>query len=202
LLTGNLTFLSKGKLNAATFMNARHILFAMSRLLCLLPLLIAPAFSRAQFEPVHPPVTPKPEDVKSQDAIIKALYDVISGPIGQKRDWDRMRSLFVADARMGAAIRTRKGDIRYIGFSVEKYIADDDKIMTEKGFFEKELRRHSDTWANMTQVFSTYESRWKPEDPKPFERGINSIQLMNDGKRWWVVSIFWQGEDDKAKLPR
>jgi len=174
----------------------------MSRLLCLLPLLIAPVFCRAQFEPVHAPVTPKPEDVKSQDAIIKALYDVISGPIGQKRDWDRMRSLFVPDARMGAAIRTRKGDIRYIGFTVEKYIADDDKIMTEKGFFEKELRRHSDTWANMTQVFSTYESRWKLEDKKPFERGINSIQLMDDGKRWWVVSIFWQGEDDKAKLPR
>lgn len=32
-------------------------------------------------------------------------------------------------------------------------------------------------------------------------RGINSIQLMNDGKRWWIVTIFWQGEDEKNPLP-
>jgi hypothetical protein len=24
---------------------------------------------------------------------------------------------------------------------------------------------------------------------------------MNDGKRWWVVTIFWQGEDEKNPLP-
>ena len=41
-----------------------------------------------------------PADVESIDAIIAALYDVISGPIGEKRDWDRFRSLFVPDARL------------------------------------------------------------------------------------------------------
>lgn len=135
------------------------------------------------------------------DSIIKALYDVISGPIGQKRDWDRMRSLFVPNARMGAAIRTKTG-WRYVGFDVDRYIAMDDQLMTEKGFFEKELHRHADTYANMTQVFSTYESRWKETDEKPFERGINSLQLMNDGTRWWIVSIFWQGEDKTTPLPK
>jgi len=143
----------------------------------------------------------KAADVSSMDAIIKALYDVISGPIGQKRDWDRMRSLFVPDARMGAAVRTRIGDIKYFGFSVDRYIQMDDQLMTEKGFFERELHRHADTFGNITQVFSTYESRWKADDTKPFERGINSLQLMNDGKRWWIVSILWQGEDDKLQLP-
>ena len=150
--------------------------------------------------PPPPSVQPRPSDVSSMDAIMKALYDVISGPAGQKRDWDRMRSLFVPDARMGAAVHTRSGDIRYFGFSVDRYIEMDDKILTDKGFFEHELHRHVDTFGNMSQVFSTYESRWKADDSQPFERGINSIQLMNDGKRWWIVSIFWQGEDDKLKL--
>jgi len=136
------------------------------------------------------------------DAIIKATYDVISGPIGQKRDWDRMRSLFVPNARMGAAVRTKKGDIRYVGFDVERYITMDDQYMTEKGFFERERNRHVDTFGNITQVFSTYESRFKPDDAKPFERGVNSFQLLDDGKRWWIVSIYWQGEDDKLSLPR
>ncbi len=146
------------------------------------------------------PKTADPADVKSEDAIMHALYDVISGPIGKQRDWDRMRSLFVDKARMGAAVRTKNG-VRFYGFDVEEYIKADDKLMTEKGFFEKELHRHTDSYGGITQVFSTYESRWKLEDKNPFERGINSIQLINDGKRWWIASIVWQGEDSELPLP-
>ena len=130
------------------------------------------------------------------------MYDVISGPIGQKRAWDRMRSLFAPNARMGAAVRSKSGDIRYVGFDVQRYITMDDAYMTEHGFFEKERRRKVDTFGNMTQVFSSYESRWKPDDAKPFERGINALQLVNDGKRWWITAILWQSEDEKLKLPR
>ena len=147
------------------------------------------------------PIEPIPADVASMDSIIKATYDVISGPIGQKRNWDRMRSLFVPDAKMGAAVRTRKGDIRYFGFTVDGYAKMNGQFLVDKGFFETELSRHVDTYGNMSQVFSTYASRWKKDDPKPFERGVNSFQLMNDGKRWWIVSIYWQGEDDKNPLP-
>ena len=136
------------------------------------------------------------------DSIIKALYDVISGPPGQHRDWDRMRSLFVPNARIGAAYRLKNGNIIYFSEDVNGYAKADDKIMFDKGFFEKELHRHVDTWANMTQVFSTYESSWHSKEDKPFERGINSFQLMNDGKRWWIVSIYCQSEDDKAPLPK
>jgi hypothetical protein len=45
------------------------------------------------------PPGPRASDVKSMDAIIAALYEVISGPAGQQRDWDRMRNLFVPGAR-------------------------------------------------------------------------------------------------------
>ena len=37
----------------------------------------------------------KPADVSSPEAILNACYSVISGPQGQPRDWDRMRSLFI-----------------------------------------------------------------------------------------------------------
>jgi hypothetical protein len=33
-------------------------------------------------------------------------------------------------------------------------------------------------------------------------RGINSIQLFNDGKRWWIVSIYWQQENARAPIPQ
>ena len=40
------------------------------------------------------------KDVSSPEALVAAVYDVISGQAGQKRNWDRMRTLFVPDARM------------------------------------------------------------------------------------------------------
>jgi hypothetical protein len=68
-------------------------------------------------------------------------------------------------------------------------------------FFEKEVARRTESFGNIAHVFSTYESRRKSDDAKPFARGINSIQLMNDGKRWWIVTVFWQGEGPGNPLP-
>ena len=155
-----------------------------------------------QFVMVHPPVEPKAADVASMDSILKTTYDVISGPAGQKRDWDRFRSLFAPKAMLGAAVRTQKGDVRYVPMEVEEYVSRSGPYLETHGFFEHEISRHVDQYGNIAQVFSTYESRNKADDKKPFERGINSFQLFNDGKRWWVVSIYWQGEDGKTPLPR
>jgi hypothetical protein len=32
-------------------------------------------------------------------------------------------------------------------------------------------------------------------------RGINSIQLFNDGNRWWIVNIYWQQESAEDPIP-
>ena len=143
----------------------------------------------------------RPADVSSIDAIVAALYDVISGPAGQKRDWDRMRSLFVPGARMIPTGRRQTGEVVSRVRTVEEYITGSSPYLEKEGFFEREIARRTETFGNIAHVFSTYESKHKAEDAKPFARGINSIQLMNDGKRWWIVSIFWQGEDDKTPLP-
>jgi hypothetical protein len=76
-----------------------------------------------------------------------------------------------------------------------------DAIFEKEGFFEKEVARQTEVFGHIAHVFSTYESRHSLEDAKPFARGINSIQLMNDGKRWWIITIYWQAEDDKNPLP-
>ena len=64
------------------------------------------------------------------------------------------------------------------------------------------MARRADGFGHIMHVFSTYESRHREDDPEPFARGINSIQLMNDGRRWWVVSIFWEAESPQAPIPR
>ncbi len=142
-----------------------------------------------------------PVDVASVDAIIAALYDVVSGPAGKVRDWDRLRSLFTPDGKMGVVGAKPAGGFFHRAMSVDDYIARTTKPFSEAGFFETELARTSDTFGQVTQVFSTYEARKAPADAKPFMRGVNSLQLYHDGSRWWIISLLWRAEDDKLSLP-
>ena len=148
--------------------------------------------SQAPATPAAPPAA-KPADVATPDAILAATYDVISGPAG-KRDWDRFRSLFLPGARLGAVVKGKDGSLSAKTFTPEEYITFGDAYFMKNGFFEREASRHADRYANIMQIFSTYESRHDIKDPTPFARGINSFQLFFDGKRWWVVDIFWQEE--------
>lgn len=142
-----------------------------------------------------------PADVGSIDAIVTALYDVISGPVTKKRNWDRFRSLFSPGARLIPTGPRQGGGYAARVLSAEDYIARVEPFFAKEGFFEKETARRTEGFGQIAHVFSTYDSRHSPEDPKPFQRGINSIQLMNDGNRWWILTIFWQGEDEKNPLP-
>ena len=64
-----------------------------------------------------------------------------------------------------------------------------------------ETARRVETYGHIAHAWSTYESRHKAEDPEPFARGINSIQLMHDGARWWIVTIFWEAETPENPIP-
>ena len=152
----------------------------------------------AQTAPTTP--TANPADVATMDSTVAALYDVISGPAG-KRDWDRFRSLFVPGARLIPTSPRKTGEVGSTVLSVEDYVQRAGAFFEKEGFFEREVSRQLERFGNIAHIFSTYESRHVKDDPKPFQRGINSIQLMNDGKHWWVVTIFWQGEDEKNPIP-
>ena len=144
----------------------------------------------------------RPDDVKSLDAIVAALYDVISGDAGVQRDWDRFRSLFYPGARMipsGKNAKTGKVGARIA--SPEAYIQANESFLEGEGFHELELGRHVDTFGTISQVFSAYEARNRKSDEKPFLRGINSIQLLNDGSRWWVLTVAWSPETPDNPLP-
>jgi hypothetical protein len=165
----------------------------------------APATPTAVAPPAAPAAASMPAakaaDVASIDAIIAAVYDVISGPAGAPRDWDRMRSLFAPEGRMGAMVARPDGSYVLRAMSPDDYIARNTKAFGTMGFFETEKARTMETFGQIAHVFSTYEARHAKEDAKPFMRGINSIQLINDGKRWYVLNLIWQAEDAKLQLP-
>jgi hypothetical protein len=157
-----------------------------------------PSSSPTQTAPTPPAANPA--DVATMDAIIASLYDVISGPPGP-RNWDRFRSLFITGARLIPTGRRQTGEVGSRVLTPEDYIQRSAPLLEKDGFFEREISRRLEKFGNIAHIFSTYESRHKADDAKPFARGINSIQMMNDGKRWWIVTIFWQGEDEKNPLP-
>jgi hypothetical protein len=141
-----------------------------------------------------------PADVASIHSIVAACYDVISGPAGKKRDWDRMRSLFAEGARLIPSGVRPSGEVGARVLDVNGYIERSSPFFEKEGFYERELAHRVDRFGHIAQVFSTYESRHAP-DGAPFARGINSFQLLHDGKRWWIVTIFWEQESEASKIP-
>jgi hypothetical protein len=143
----------------------------------------------------------RPEDVASVDALITGLYDVISGPAGQKRDWDRFLSLFIPGARLIPTGITQQGEVRHRVMTPEEYATTIGPRLEETGFFEREIGRTTERFGAVTHVFSAYDSKRTEADAEPFSRGINSIQLLHDGERWWVVSVFWDSERPDNPIP-
>ena len=183
----------------------------MRRSLVLLPLSVLAlsaqdaAAQQAPPAPVPHPVVlsvppAKPEDVASVESILAALYDVISGPAGQARDWNRMRSLFIPGGRLMPTGVRPDGSVVTRVLEVNDYIATSGPRLEQSGFREREIARKVERFGHIAHVFSTYEGRMETEPT--VIRGINSIQLLNDGTRWWVVSVYWEAERPDNPLPQ
>ena len=141
------------------------------------------------------------DDFSTPNAVVLGLYDVISGLAGKKRNPEKFRALFHESTRMVSVGGAEDGKVQHNVLTIEDYIERSFPFLEQRGFFETEINRVTETYGNIVHVFSVYESRWKKEDEKPFARGINSIQLMYDGERWWIMSIVWQNETSSTPLP-
>ncbi len=141
-----------------------------------------------------------PADVASVDAIIAALYDVISGPAGS-RDWDRFRSLTTPSCRLTPTYMDSTGASVYRTWTTDEYAEFAGRYFEQNGFFEVEIARTTERYGNVMHAFSTYVSYHNADDEEPFQRGINSIQILWSQGRWWIHSILWQPEHDNLPIP-
>lgn len=141
------------------------------------------------------------EKVQSLDAIIENLYAVISGEKGEARDWELFKYLFYDKAKLIPTTQNEAGIFEADYVTPDTFVSRAKDYMETNGFYEKEIHRVSHTFGNITQVFSTYESYNSQTESEPFDRGINSIQLLNDGKRWWVINIYWTRETEENPIP-
>ncbi|WP_179335530.1 hypothetical protein [Winogradskyella costae] len=138
--------------------------------------------------------------VATIDSTIATLYSVISGDKGKARNWELFKHLFREDAKLiPIGKKDKKTTVRYM--STEDYIKTSGQWLVENGFHEIEIKRETQTFGDFAHVFSTYESYNSKDDDTPFIRGINSIQLFNDGTRWWIINLYWKQESKEIPIP-
>lgn len=147
----------------------------------------------------------EPADVESIDAIMEALYDTISFGPGEEPDWDRLRSLFLEDGSLVPPRDPSENSTQIMG--IEAFInrarrrIENNDALKERGFRESEITRRTDTFANVAHILSVYEGRFSDHDGASDTRGVNSVQLLFENDRWWVVGIVWADETDDQPIP-
>ena len=142
---------------------------------------------------------PRQVDVQTIDGIIKAYYDVISGPADEPRDWERDISLHHPDALVMVTGKDKNNKPYIITQSLSDY--HESFGVPKEGFWEYEIKRETQTFGNITHVWSTYETTQEKNGPVT-ERGINSIQLYFDGNRWWILSWMFDSERTDNPIPK
>ncbi len=140
-------------------------------------------------------------DLTTIEGTIGALYESISGPEGFEIDRTTFDPLFAENARLSATYFDQEGSQALVSWTATEYVETIWDGARERGFFEIETARTVEQFAQIAHVFSTYESRWNEDDDEPFQRGINSIQLLNKEGRWWILNILWEGESDDNPIP-
>jgi len=145
------------------------------------------------------PTLPLRADVETLDGIIKAYYEVVSGPAGAPRQTERDKSLHHPDARAVITGVDAAGRPFIRNLTLEQY-HDLSREASEPAFYESEIHRVTQRFGNVAHVWSTYAWRESPDGPVR-GRGINSIQLYHDGDRWWITAWIFDSERTDNPIP-
>jgi hypothetical protein len=147
------------------------------------------------------PAAARPDDVNSIENIVTAFYEVVTGPAGTPRQWERDRGLYMPGARLvSIGINAGQSQPHAKVMTHEEFVENADPVMVRDGFYEKETNRLIQRFGNVAHVWSTYESRQTLDGPVR-ERGVNSLALYNDGTRWWITSVLWDVERSGNVIP-
>lgn len=132
------------------------------------------------------------------DELIKALDDAVSGP-GNK-DRACLRDLMLPDARLAVVHKAEDGSYTPRILTVDDWIDAVAKRGSE-AFYERQIKVQADSYGHFASLWSTYEIRDTP-DGKATVTGINSVQAVNDGKRWHVLTVLWEPDTTAGPVPK
>jgi len=132
---------------------------------------------------------------------LEALYDVISGPVGEARDWERFRELFLPGAQMNVVVTAPDGAERVVVLTIDDYVERNREALAEIGFTETETRRETFLYGGMATILSAYEAV-RADTGETVARGVNSLTILNDQGQWKIASIAWRAADEDWPVER
>jgi hypothetical protein len=145
-------------------------------------------------------------DWSSVDAIVTALYSSVSHGPEYEPNWKRLRGLFLPEARIVPPLAAGAEELAVLDPAafearIRRYIQGRRERRERLGFTEREVARREHRFGDVCQVLSTYETLWSPHEKPPFARGVHSILLVDDGRRWWIAALVWDGERPDKPIP-
>ena len=153
-----------------------------------------------------PAPEPPPSDGASLDSLLRALYEGVSHAPDAEPNWARLAPLFVPGARLTPP--KPPGDPKWVALSFEEFrdavrkgVATRREEGKPSGFFEREIGRETHVYGNVVDVLSSYEGRFRADDPKPFIRGVNFFQVVKAGDHFAIVAIVWDTERPENPIP-
>jgi len=144
---------------------------------------------------------PRPADVSSIDGMIKAYYEVVSGPAEKDREWGRDATLYVPAIHFNIFSADKQGKTTVRSLSHQEFANESEAAMKGKAFYEYEIHRIEHRAGNVAHILCTAEQRFAPDGPVQ-GHSVDSLELYWDGARWWIVNAnIWEVEKNGKPLP-
>jgi hypothetical protein len=137
-------------------------------------------------------------DVATVADIVRATYEVISGPAGTPRQWQRASALYMPGATL-VGLREQDGRLQTTIMTPDDYRRRVDSAMVAGGFFETEVGSRIERYGHVARVRSVCVARRTPEGPI-VARFVNYVNLYSDGGRWWIASQVWEREGPSTPI--
>ena len=76
----------------------------------------------------------------------------------------------------------------------DEFIESRSRIFEKEDFYEWETAREEFRFGQLVHVWSSYEAARELKG-SPIRKGVNSIQLWDDGSRYWILSVAWDAAE-------
>lgn len=138
-----------------------------------------------------------PEIVKTIEGTVGETYKIITGERGSTRNWEAFRQLFTPDAQMSVLVHDTAGRGQVRTFTLEAFVRNGMKYYESDGFIERPIKTIIHEYNGIANVFQSYYAKEAERE----EEGVNSLQLIFDGERWWITSVLWTSNANGVELP-
>ena len=137
--------------------------------------------------------------VKSIEGITNKMIDLISGDIGEPRNWDEYRNLFLPTAQKISINRNAPPNRQVRVMNLEEFVRNVGPAYKRDGFEEYAIGLSVHEFNGIANAFQSFYCKNLTGTYE--KRGINSYQLVFADNRWWIASTTFTNETDENVVP-